>query len=136
MRDDVHVTAVDVKADYLDDTRRFFDAVGLSDRAEFREEDLTRLRLEGPFDLILSVDVMEHIEDDRAVFGHFHRVLAAGGHVIVNTPSDLGGSAVRALSRGLGCRGGTRLGGTGSTWGHGQLPGRDLREPAFLLPVA
>jgi SAM-dependent methyltransferase len=96
MRDDVHVTAVDVKTDYLRDTREFFKAVGLSGRAEFFEEDLTRLSLDGPFDLILSVDVMEHIEDDRAVFRHFHRVLSAGGHVIVNTPSDLGGSAVRA----------------------------------------
>jgi SAM-dependent methyltransferase len=38
---------------------------------------------------------MEHIEDDRAVFGHFERVLRPGGHVIINTPSDQGGSDVQ-----------------------------------------
>jgi SAM-dependent methyltransferase len=37
---------------------------------------------------------MEHIEDDRAVFRHFERVLRPGGEVIINTPSDQGGSAV------------------------------------------
>ena len=49
----------------------------------------------GPFDVILSVDVMEHIEDDRAVFRNFERVLEKGGYVIINTPSDLGGSDVQ-----------------------------------------
>ena len=98
MRDDLYVTAVDVKADYLEDARSFFAAAGLADRADFLEEDLTKLGLDGPFDVVLSVDVMEHIEDDVAVFRHFHRVLRAGGHVVINTPSDLGGSAVRSES--------------------------------------
>ena len=44
---------------------------------------------------LLSVDVMEHIEEDVEVFRHFHRVLKPGGHVVINTPSDLGGSDVQ-----------------------------------------
>jgi 2-polyprenyl-3-methyl-5-hydroxy-6-metoxy-1,4-benzoquinol methylase len=88
------VVAVDVKELYLNRTRAFIASQGLSERVTFGVDDLTDLKQPGPFDVILSVDVMEHIEDDRAVFANFRRVLADGGVVIVNTPSDQGGSDV------------------------------------------
>ena len=88
------VVAVDVKPVYLNRARAFIASRGLSDRVTFAVDDLTDLKQAGPFDVILSVDVMEHIEDDRAVFANFRRVLAEGGVVIVNTPSDQGGSDV------------------------------------------
>lgn len=88
------IFAVDVKQDYLDNARRFFDQTPQGKQVETAWEDLTDLQTDGPFDFILSVDVMEHIEDDRAVFRHFARVLKPGGKVLVNTPSDLGGSDV------------------------------------------
>lgn len=88
------VLAVDVKRDYLENARRFFDQTPHAHQVRTAYEDLTKLQSEGPFDFILSVDVMEHIEDDRAVFANFARVLRSGGHVLINTPSDLGGSDV------------------------------------------
>ena len=88
------VLAVDVKRDYLESARRFFEHTTLAGSVELAYEDLTDLKAPGPFDLILSVDVMEHIEDDRAVFNNFNRVLRKGGHVVINTPSDQGGSDV------------------------------------------
>lgn len=88
------VLAVDVKQDYLDNARHFLDQTPQGRQVTLANEDLTRLQAEGPFDFILSVDVMEHIEDDRAVFRHFARVLRPGGYVLINTPSDLGGSDV------------------------------------------
>ncbi len=91
----VRITAVDIKEDYLQEARRLFTDAGLNDRVTFAVDDLVELRAEGPYDLILSVDVMEHIEEDERVFSHFHRVLAPGGMVIINTPSDQGGSDVR-----------------------------------------
>ena len=87
--------AVDVKEDYLDNARHFFDQTPQARQVTLAYDDLTQLQAEGPFDFILSVDVMEHIEDDRAVFGHFARVLRPGGTVLINTPSDLGGSGVQ-----------------------------------------
>lgn len=90
-----NILAVDVKEDYLENAGRFFSKTGLSSRVSLAYEDLTDLQTEGPFDVILSVDVMEHIEDDRAVFRNFARVLNPGGFVIINTPSDLGGSDVQ-----------------------------------------
>ncbi|GAB5521282.1 MAG: class I SAM-dependent methyltransferase [Rhodothermales bacterium] len=88
------ILAVDVKQDYLDNAERFFTQTPYADRVTFQYEDLTDLQADGPFDFILSVDVMEHIEDDRGVFRHFERVLAPGGYVMINTPSDQGGSDV------------------------------------------
>ncbi len=91
----VEVTAVDVKADYLARARTFFDQTPHADRIAFRQLDLTEpMEQEAVYDLCLSVDVMEHIEDDRAVFRNFRQVLRPGGYVIVNTPSDQGGSGV------------------------------------------
>ena len=89
------VLAVDINDEYLEMSRRFVAGTPYTDRAEFAVDDLTQLRAAGLFDLILSVDVMEHIEEDELVFQNFCRVLAPNGHLIINTPSDEGGSGVR-----------------------------------------
>jgi 2-polyprenyl-3-methyl-5-hydroxy-6-metoxy-1,4-benzoquinol methylase len=91
----VRVHAVDINKHYVEYARRFISRTRCAPRVTFGLEDLTRLRTAGPYDLILSVDVMEHIEDDVGVFRHFARVLRPGGYVVINTPSDLGGSDVR-----------------------------------------
>ncbi|SHK30921.1 class I SAM-dependent methyltransferase [Rhodothermus profundi] len=90
------VVGVDLKTDYLEQARRFVARTPVADRVRFLQDDLTRLQTEGPFDLILAVDVLEHIEDDLAVLRNFARVLRPGGYVIINTPSDQGGSDVHA----------------------------------------
>jgi len=92
------VRAVDIKPIYLDRARTFVNQTAQAPQITWSVDDLTHLRAEGPFDLILSVDVMEHIADDRAVFEHFARVLRPGGHVVINTPSDQGGSDVQDAS--------------------------------------
>ncbi len=91
---EANILAVDIKQDYLDNAERFFSKTKHRSRIDFAYEDLTALKTTGPFDLILSVDVMEHIEDDRAVFRNFASVLNKGGFVVINTPSDQGGSDV------------------------------------------
>lgn len=81
----VVIHAVDVKQEQIEDCRKFFQKTGLS-HVIFAVEDLTAMQYERKFDLILSVDVMEHIEDDNAVFRGFCRALKSGGVVIINTP--------------------------------------------------
>lgn len=94
---EVRVSAVDVKTQYLEDCRSFFREVGLDDRVRWLEGDLTSEDPQ-PFDreegyaFILSVDVMEHIEDDQFVLDRFARLLEPGGYLLVNTPSSEGGS--------------------------------------------
>jgi 2-polyprenyl-3-methyl-5-hydroxy-6-metoxy-1,4-benzoquinol methylase len=93
----VEVTAVDVKEEYLRRARGFIEGTRHAGRVRFDVRDLTQpppASERGAYDLVLSVDVMEHIEDDRAVFRGFAEVLREGGHALVNTPSDLGGSGV------------------------------------------
>ena len=87
----VKIFAVDVKDEQIDDCRTFFAARGIG-TCTFAVEDLTKVAHENRFDLVLSVDVMEHIADDVTVFRNFYRALRPGGRLFINTPSDLGGS--------------------------------------------
>ncbi len=87
------ITAVDIKNDQIEDCRSFFKRSGF-ENAEFHRADLTKYYKDNAFDLILSVDVMEHIEDDTRVFINFHRSLKQGGMLLISTPSDQGGSDV------------------------------------------
>jgi 2-polyprenyl-3-methyl-5-hydroxy-6-metoxy-1,4-benzoquinol methylase len=88
------VLAVDVKTDYLMALGRFLKHYEVDDRIQLQTADLTLDTFEPVHDLVLSVDVMEHIEDDRAVFRNMYASMRAGGYVLVNTPSDQGGSDV------------------------------------------
>jgi len=87
------VTAVDVKEDQVAECSRFFTKTGRTN-ATFRVDDLTELEDKDLYDLILCVDVMEHIADDERVFGNFHESLKPGGMVLISTPSDRGGSDI------------------------------------------
>ncbi len=88
------IIAVDIDQEHTDGCKKFFSASGLSGRVFCERIDLTELKSISSFDLILSVDVMEHIKDDEVVFGNFHRALKPAGWLLVSTPSDLGGSGV------------------------------------------
>jgi 2-polyprenyl-3-methyl-5-hydroxy-6-metoxy-1,4-benzoquinol methylase len=90
---DSKVLSIDVKEDQIEDCRYFFERVGLKN-CEFRVVDLTKMEYEDRFDFILSVDVMEHIEDDEEALRRFYRALKRNGIVMINTPSNLGGSDV------------------------------------------
>jgi len=85
------IYAVDVKDEQIEDCTKFFRNAGLTN-ASFSVEDLTQISHENQFDLAISVDVMEHIPDDVGVFRNLYRSLRPGGKLLVNTPSDLGGS--------------------------------------------
>jgi len=91
---DAHITGLDIKQEQVDDCSQFFASIGRSSKVEFRYADLTRLENREEWDLVLSVDVMEHIEDDRSVFQRMYRGLKPGGVLLISTPSDQGGSDV------------------------------------------
>lgn len=89
----VNILAVDVKEEQVEDCNKFFQKVGLRN-VTFRVEDLVTFQNPNSYDLILSVDVMEHILEDEQVFRNFYASLKEGGMVLINTPSDQGGSDV------------------------------------------
>jgi len=87
-----HIKAVDIKAEQIDDCNRFFAQMGRNDRVFFETADLTGFREPDKYHLAISVDVMEHIADDTAVFGNICESLKPGGVLLISTPSDKGGS--------------------------------------------
>jgi 2-polyprenyl-3-methyl-5-hydroxy-6-metoxy-1,4-benzoquinol methylase len=87
------ILAVDVKEEQISDSNHFFRAIGRQN-VLFRIADLVTYREENNYDLILSVDVMEHILEDVEVFRNFQASLVPGGMLVISTPSDQGGSDV------------------------------------------
>jgi SAM-dependent methyltransferase len=87
------ILAVDVKEEQVEDCKYFFSKCGF-DKVKFKIADLTKIDYSDRFDFILSVDVMEHIVEDEIVFQNFAKALKKNGKLLINTPSDLGGSDV------------------------------------------
>ena len=86
-----HIDAVDVKQDQIDDCNKFFKACGLNN-VNFSVGDLTKPHATDKYNLVLCVDVMEHILEDVDVFKHFNQSMKSGGMLLISTPSDQGGS--------------------------------------------
>jgi SAM-dependent methyltransferase len=89
-----NIKAVDINKVQVDDCNLFFRKTGLGDRVSFHTIDLTTLNDINSYNLILSVDVMEHIEQDVLVFRNFYKSLKENGVLLISTPSDKGGSDV------------------------------------------
>lgn len=88
-----NITAVDIKQEQVDDCNDFFKKIGRTNiQAEYA--DLTAFSHANKYDLILNVDVMEHILEDVDVLKNFNSSLKNDGMLLISTPSDLGGSDV------------------------------------------
>jgi SAM-dependent methyltransferase len=87
------ITGIELKDEQVDDCNNFFKRAGVHN-AVFKLADLTLYKNPETYHLILSVDVMEHIEEDVQVFKNFHASLKSGGILLISTPSDKGGSGV------------------------------------------
>jgi SAM-dependent methyltransferase len=92
------IMALDINKEQIDDCSDFFHLTGMSDRVKFLRADLNDLSEIDSYNLILSVDVMEHIEEDVQVFRNFYKSLKDNGILLISTPSDKGGSDVHAES--------------------------------------
>ncbi len=88
-----NVIGVDVKKEQIEDCNNFFKRIKALN-IFFKIVDLTKFNEENQYDLIISVDVMEHILEDVKVFENFHQSLKDGGMLLISTPSDQGGSDV------------------------------------------
>jgi SAM-dependent methyltransferase len=91
-----NIKAIDINSEQAKGCSEFFGKTGLSDRVTFRTEDLTALSDINCYNIILSVDVMEHIEKDVLVFQNFYKSLKENGILLISTPSDKGGSDVHS----------------------------------------
>jgi len=79
------VTGVDIDDALLETNTQIVRATGL-DNCRFEHVDLTTMDTSERFDLILSVDNLEHIEDDDNVLRRFYQALTPGGELIIHVP--------------------------------------------------
>jgi SAM-dependent methyltransferase len=91
------ITGIDVKTEQISDCNEFIKKIRKEHRANFKVADLTTFHEPESYNLILCIDVMEHIENDAEVFRNFVKVLKPGGVVLISTPSDQGGSDVHEV---------------------------------------
>jgi len=89
-----NIFGVDVKHEQIADCNGFFKKIGKENRVQFEYADLTAFEHKNKYDLILSVDVMEHILEDEKVFVNFFASIQPNGMLLISTPSDQGGSDV------------------------------------------
>lgn len=87
------ILGVDVKSEQVEECNQFFKKIGRP-QVTFRVDDLTTYSTKETYDLVLCVDVMEHIEEDVTVLTNYCKSLKKGGSLIISTPSDQGGSDV------------------------------------------
>jgi SAM-dependent methyltransferase len=90
------IKAIDINSEHIGECTRFFEKSGLSGRVVFETGDLATLTDLNTYNVILSVDVMEHIEEDVKVFRNFYNALQNNGILLISTPSDKGGSDVHS----------------------------------------
>lgn len=56
-------------------------------RIQFFYEDISKsLKEKNTYDLIVNIDVLEHIVNYKAVLKNFYKLLQVGGHVYIHTP--------------------------------------------------
>jgi len=80
------VLGIDVKKEQIDDSNWFASKVGQMN-CLFDYADLTEFCQPDTFHLALSVDVMEHVEEDEKVFANLRDSLRENGFFLVATPS-------------------------------------------------
>ncbi len=87
------IHSADVKEDWINDSREFFSKRNIKN-VDFCVEDLTKIDHNNKFDIIVCIDVMEHIKEDELVFRNYFAALKDGGYLLINSPSIYGGSDV------------------------------------------
>lgn len=87
------ILAMDVKEEQVADCNSFFQSIGAK-KVKFEVGDLTKYTRPNAYDLVVCVDVMEHILEDVQVFKNYFASMKPGAMLLISTPSDQGGSDV------------------------------------------
>lgn len=83
----VKVDSVDVKKDYLEDSRHYFKKEIEKGRIRFYPADLLEFTSDQLFDMAICIDVLEHIEEDVKVMENIAGTLKPGGYFLMHSPS-------------------------------------------------
>ncbi|MBE1299272.1 MAG: methyltransferase domain-containing protein [Alteromonadaceae bacterium] len=79
------VVAVDIDEEQLQKNKAVANQAGL-DNLKFVAEDIANLQFNNEFDLAISVDNLEHLQDDHAGIRSLNRALAMNGKLVLHVP--------------------------------------------------
>jgi len=80
------VTGVDISPTMIEEARRRARSEGVADRCRFLVSDISALNVQGEFDLVLGVTVLQHILDPDALSAALQALssrVAAGGRIVL-----------------------------------------------------
>lgn len=83
----VKVDSIDVKEEYLEECRHYFKKEVEEGKIRFEYADLLEIETNRKYDLIICIDVLEHIEEDQRVLNNLSRHLREGGYFLMHSPS-------------------------------------------------
>jgi len=81
------LTGIDTDAEQLAVNRQIAERAGLSN-VVFSSMDVEDLKYSQEFDLVLSIDNLEHIKDDDKALAHLARAIKKGGRLILHVPGS------------------------------------------------
>ncbi len=85
------IFALDLKTNYMESYSEYLKKK--RERFQYVGGDLTEYQPDRKFDLIVAIDILEHIEDDIIVLKNFQACLKNKGKLIISTPSNFDESA-------------------------------------------
>lgn len=80
------ITGVDVVQGEIDVSREIARRAGFSN-VNFQIVDINRLTWEGKFDLVVCVDILEHIENDMEALVSLRQATSPGGRLVLHVPA-------------------------------------------------
>jgi 2-polyprenyl-3-methyl-5-hydroxy-6-metoxy-1,4-benzoquinol methylase len=83
---DSSITGVDIDKELIDRNRRIAEKLGLRN-CVFEIQDIERIEKTDSYDLILSVDNLEHLKEDDRALESFYAALKPAGELILHVPA-------------------------------------------------
>ncbi len=81
-----HVLAIDLSKEAINYAQQFYQ----NDKIEYRVGDcLTTPLYDEVFDMVISLETLEHIQEDKELLGRFNKTLKKDGGLILSTPNQL-----------------------------------------------
>ncbi|MBA7590484.1 Trans-aconitate 2-methyltransferase [subsurface metagenome] len=79
------ITGIDIDASLIERNSKIAETAGLKN-CSFHIQDITEVIDRKEYDLILSIDNLEHIEEDEKVLTFFYKSLLPGGELLLHVP--------------------------------------------------
>lgn len=80
---------IDFSEDALRICSERIERAGVGERLEVCQGDLLSLAEEGAYDLIIALEVLEHIDDDRRALATIRELLKPKGHFLISVPAHM-----------------------------------------------